>query len=507
MKTIQKYYTATIIFSFISSLLFAQEPKIIKAPFIQKPYYILSLPSTECTNCKASASDIVRYFAERKGIDSLIVITDNDAGAYYIENNPNIGKYYNIIIDSALSKQVSSNGKATLCYRERDIIKTEEINSPVTSLLKNLNHNSSDSKYDRMSPFRIDSVKLKYNIFGSFANSIIQTRDNNILIFSKKDNAGCFLLPDARDSISSLKQASLSNHDYDRFIDIFKAKPHSNVPQKKIRDFTSHSNISFARIYQIVQSQSHSLAYFSFFTAHSDTIRKDSVSMQLIYNIGVAKSDGISAENPLSIGSYPDIMPIEPFLLNGLSYKLPTIIPAMVVTDDYFYLPCSPAEKDKDVVDSIFFLAKFKFTPGQVGKPIEVIKYKYGNFSEECLARGASGTTPVVLNKVRNIFDFGSSSPSIDLNNIALPLANDTIKYVFDYRPLKDGKIKLIALTKKNKTIAAVLNSRKIEAITVLDELNEPIACMILADERLIKIDSKGKYVITSQYKSLFSQK
>src|SRR5690606_21159938 len=157
----------------------------------------------------------------------------------------------------------------------------------------------------------------------------------------------------------------------------------------------------------------------------------------------------------------------------------------MVSDGDYIYLPCSHGEKGRDSADSLFYLARFKYTPGVVAIPESVLKYTYANFGEECIARGNVGITPIVLNRVQNIFDFGSGR-SIDLNRVELPQPGDTIASVFDFIPMLDGSIKLIALTKNNLTIVAILNSRRMEVMTVLEVTDPPVACAFLPGEQIV---------------------
>lgn len=225
--------------------------------------------------------------------------------------------------------------------------------------------------------------------------------------------------------------------------------------------------------------------------------------MDLVYNIGVAKSEGISSNHPLDLGNYPTIMPVQSFSFKGITYQIRTIIPVVAIDGDYVFLPCSPGENGQNIADSLIYIVKFKYTPDSSGKPIDVLKYIHGSFGEDCIARCAPGNEPILLNKVRNIFDYGSSGRTIDLNQVALPENNDTIKFVFDYLPMKDGSIQIVAFTKKSLTIAAILNNAKIEMMTILKVPEQPIACAFLPDERLITINSKGKYLITRQFKDV----
>src|SRR5690606_9359274 len=184
--------------------IFAQESKILPAPVVETPFYILFLPSSECINCKAVTTEIIQYFLSHKDTDSLIVLTDNDAGAYYAESNEEIDNKFPVIIDKKMSDLISSDGKAALCYRGDSYIQVEKITSSPDELFKKLDKSSANRTGTVLSPFRMDSVKLKYNIFSSFANSIVQTKGGNILILSKTNNAGCLLFPELSDNISPI---------------------------------------------------------------------------------------------------------------------------------------------------------------------------------------------------------------------------------------------------------------------------------------------------------------
>lgn len=496
-----KYLLAVVSLFLCAPYVKAQQVKNVQTSAFNCRCFILTLPSTDCINCKASAIDILHFYKESKFSDSLFILTDNDAGAFHAEQVVSSSDLQiKVVINEQLAQLFSMNGKATLAFSDSLSVRVVEIKgNPEIAFQKLIERESNDQI--EINAFRVDSVNLKYNIFSAYGNSIVSTGADNIMLFSKTNNIGCLLRSSESDSLSSLFPVYVSEGYYDTLFRRFNAFEYSDVPQEEIRAFSRRTTIPLARIYQLAQTENSSFAFFSFFTANSDTLRSDSIVMNLIYNIGVGKTPTKNADIPTDLSEYSTVMPITSLDYEGNRFQLTTIPLALVAKDDRIFLPFSPAEEGESVKDSLFYLAEIQFLPNQKASASKMYRYVHANFSEECVAKEGPGSIPVVLNRVRHIFDFGPGKSPINYQKYVINTnVNDTLTYIFDFRVTSDTILKVIALTKSGKTVIAHVHTKGAELQETLAINEAPIAAAFLQGNRVITVNSSDKTLISHHF-------
>ena len=123
---------------FIPCFIYAQ--KLENKEVDSKNYFVLAFPSTDCINCKSMGLPIINNNFKNNKIDSLIILSDNDAGAYYLSKNETQFKKFKQIVDKDFCNKLAPHGKSTISYITKDTFISIDLKYGFDSLLKLINY-------------------------------------------------------------------------------------------------------------------------------------------------------------------------------------------------------------------------------------------------------------------------------------------------------------------------------------------------------------------------------
>ena len=496
------------------TLLFINLKQIVLAFFLlglslttmaQKPMptenkqYILALTSSDCVNCNAMSFSIVEYFKKTNTTNQLLIVTDNEIGAYYLSKNEHVFKNIKSIIDKSLCDRLTPKSKSTISYINSDTI-TILIKYGIDSLNKLINLLDNNHGYKQLKPSEMDSTYIEFDVFKNYYNYVIKTQ-GNLFLYSKASDAGCFLMNNQ--DTSKLLNPELSISKYDSFYNQLLCNNTSNVPQSSMRDISKNIGIPLTKIYSIANDESNYYLLFNFFTGHSDTIRskeKENVKLNFVYNICIAKNNVSLISNPINFSNYEiKLKIVDSFIYSKVKYKVRTITD-FFVSENYIFLPVA-IEENFHTIDSLFFIAKYKKNEIDISKPLELLYYPSGNFSQLCFFRTAS-ETPILINKINKTIDFGEKGKQVKYNQIQFSEnIQDTIDEVFDFFPINENNIKIIASTKNGKLLTAhFVDKIKIEKIKYINEPNDIFHCQYLDPYTFIILSKNNHKIVTKKY-------
>lgn len=465
-----------------------------------KGYFILTLPSTDCINCKAKGKSIIQNIKEININDSIIIVTDNDAGAYYLANNESDFGKFKIVIDELLCSKLILAGQSTISYKLGNSINTVRLSSGIDSLYTLLNFTTNNDSF--LHPITTDSIFLNYNIFDAYKSFIFSDSENNLFLFSGQFNAGCFLNPKEKIDTSNIIQTYISTAKYDSLYIEYHCTEFSNIPQKTLREFSKNRGIPISKIFNATYCTNKYYLFYSFFTGKADTIREDSISQKLKYNTCIVRNKNPIVGSPINLSLYETMLNFEDSIMfRNILYQIRTIA-EFNVTDSFIYMPISKLSYKNTTIDSLFFLAKFSTNSKKNQSPIEVIHYPSGHFSEECILRTTQGSNPILANKIKNIFDFGEGEKPLKFEDIHLTnLDKDTINFIYDYHPISENDIEIIALTKKSKLFFGhIINKKYVENLKIIRLSEKPFYCQFIQTDKFVTVSKSKNNIITHQY-------
>lgn len=464
--------------------------------------FILSVPSTDCINCKARGIDYIEHIKKTYPQDSILILTNNDAGAYYFETNKSTYGDYQIMVNPELSKLISPKGKSALAYKigeKKIIFDLQEdflmFDQKIKLFKEENGGNELNSNYN-------DSIYLKYNVFELSGNHIFETATSTYFLFSKYSNIGTYLSANKSGDTSSLFSLELSNTKYDSLYSFVKANEHSNMPQEKVREFCLKSGIPIAKIFQVHSSQNRDIILLNFLSCKSDTIiegEERNINQNFRNNPCLMQISKIDFNNSINIEEFSPFFKLsDSFEYKNNFYRFRSLA-EFCLDKNYIYLPVGKLDKYGNAEDNIFYLAQFDLKGKDLMQPINLFLYKTGNYVEDGILRVTDGKLPILVNRIKRCIDFGENSEVFYLNNINYDnQISDSIDYVFDIQLESLSNIQIIASTKSGKLIKVnLVNQKKLENVEVIETKFLPIHVQFLKGKKIAIISKNGHYLFT----------
>lgn len=448
---------------------------------------------------------ILKEIQENYPLDSIAIITDNDAGAFYLANNEFAFGKFSSEVNATLCKKLAPEGKSTISYKYGDTVKTVKLTAGLDSLHHLLGFTTDSRSLFHAELIYLDSVYLKFNIFNTYGNSLINNFSNNLFLFSNTSNAGCYLSSTTKNDTVSLFQTFLSTTYYDSLFQELQCGRFANLPQTIIRDITKSIGIPISKIRNFSSFDRKNYILFIFFTGTADTVIDSSmhITQRLIHNLNVGVTDKKIKDNPLNLSLYNIILKIgDSILYNNNKYKCVSIA-EFTVTEDFLYLPVAKLTNESLPNDRLFYLAQYSLEGETDQIPSKILYYPSGNFSEDCMIRSFKNNYPILANRITKEIDFGENKSIIHYGSFTLPgLENDSIELLFDLFPLNENHIQIMASTKKGNFItASIIDRSKIENIRILKIKGEPVFSQFEEENKMIVLSKIEHYLYSQKFK------
>ncbi len=488
-----------ILFIFILLINYPVRSQLLKAQS-SAPIIVIALPSSDCINCRALAIETVRKLTNLRLADSMVLLTNDDAGAFYIDQSRVALGNLPLVMDKGACMQFAPQGRSTINYVSDNETVSLELKYGVDSFT-NLISVSKGVVF--RPPLLQDTVILKYNVFNDWGNVLLKA-NNKLFLFSTPLNMGCFLEGSTADT-SELLPSYISATQYDSFYQHFNCSAYANVDQQEIREFSAHTNIPFSKIYSATTFKKSSYLLYYFFTAKRDTVTEDSISVRYKYNIGILQSIFSNLRSPANLSDYQFVLKIPDTIRFAGKFLQMRTFSGFGVSDNFFYLPLSGLI-GQGGDDSSFYIGKFSRKSGTAETPADLLHYTAGKFTEDCFF-SSTDSNPILVNHVSQKIDFGEGNNVIEFDRILMPDGfQDTIQDILDISAENIDKVKVVASTKNGAIIAGIfVNKKAIKNIARLCERKNAVYCKIQEDARVVIVHKDNKKLVTKLYSPLWS--
>lgn len=461
---------------------------------------VISIPSNECVNCKAYVFRMLDILTRYISKDSIRIVTDNDAGLYYIEKNK--AKFYGIHTTVNLNQTnlISPDSKARIqCSYKKTVANFDNL-SLAGSLDSFLNsHCKNNSPVYQPRQTISDTAILTLNVFGKFGDKLIELDSNRMLFFSLNTNSGCFLYKNGGYHKEELLSSSMSDTKY---LELCKRIKNYDIGDglKDIKDFSETSSISPYKILAYANNNGYLYVLFSYFTTQKSYPTKDSILIKYITNFAIGRQKTYTVTNPLNLDSYQEVMQFDTITIHSNVYYPRTLQPFIVVKGNYVFLPVAKLGRDSSLQDSVVEVLKSEFINNGKATVENLLEYIQGDYLQSFMVKYDLNSEISILNSITQTFDFGNSITSLFLKDVHYTSGEQlALTYIYDYMVDDGTNLVVLGYSKQGKCELCFIDMETKKCTSYpIETTSAPIFCKLISKDKAIIIYKQDKMIISN---------